>query len=105
MANPHAGEVSFEIDGKEYSIKAKSRLLAEAETILGIESLIGRKLGYKASAVLLFVLCKDQGMTLDKAYDLSDRYLIVIQKALYQAIDFFYQNQVGLIEDEATTES
>lgn len=101
MANKNAGEVALEIGGKSLTIKITSKVLGSAETLLGIDSIIGRQLGVRATAVLLFLLCRDQGIgSVDDAYDLTDTYLAPIQKALYEAIDFFYQSQTGLIEEE-----
>lgn len=103
MANKNEGEVALDIGGKSLTIKIKSRVLGNAETMLGIDSLIGRQLGYRNTAVLLYLLCRDQGIgSIDEAYDLLDTYLAPVQAALYEAIDFFYQSQTGLIEETAS---
>lgn len=101
MANKHNGEVSVEIDGNEYTIKLKADHFATAEGILGVDSLIGRQLGFRSVQALFYLACQGQhGLSKIAAVsDMMDKYMTILTNAVGEAVDFFYQNQVTLIED------
>ena len=101
MANKHNGEVAVEIDGKEYKLKLRAEHFATAEGLLGIDSLIGRALGFRSIQALFFLGCQGQsGLTkIQQVADMMNTHMPAISNAVNEAVDFFYQNQIELIQD------
>ena len=100
MANKHNGEVAVEIDGKEYKLKLLAEHFATAEGLLGVDSLIGRALGFRSIQALFYLGCEGQHqVTIRKVADMMNTHMQAISSAVNEAVDFFYQNQIELIQN------
>ncbi len=95
MTNKHNGEVAVTINDQEYSLKLTAQIFAAAEGLLGIDSLIGKALGFRSIQALFFLACQGQNgiKTIDDVGELMNTHMQPMASAVTEAIDFFYQQQ------------
>lgn len=95
MANKHNGEVAVSIGSSSYAVRLTASKFATAEAMLGIDSLIGKQLGFRSVQALFFLACQGQNglKNIDEVAAMMDTHMAPITKAVNEAVDFFYQNQ------------